>query len=155
MKRSAIIFAGIAIGVLSLCIAPGPATAEDSLHAKSVTDTITELERSWIAAIVARDIGTLDRLLADEFNGTNPDGYTFNKDMAITGVYVGSMDIDEISINVYGNTAVAFTTQREKSKSGSDDFSDSYVYTDVWRRRMGIGKLSHPMVLDLMIRIRH
>ena len=143
MKSSSVfVLAGIAIGVLLLCIAPGPVVAADSLHLKNVTDTITDLERSWVAAIVAKDTSTLNRLLADEFSGTSPNGYTYTKEMAIrdikSGAYVvDRMDLDEISVNVYGNTAVAFSTQREKSKSGGEDLSGYYAYTDVWVKKNG------------------
>lgn len=131
----------VGIAVLWLCITPAPAPA-DSLHIKNVTDTITDLERSWVAAIVTKDTGTLDRLLANEFSGTSPNGYSYSKDMAITdiksGMYkVDRMDLDQISVNVYGNTAVAFTTQREKSTSGDEDMSGYYAYTDVWVKKNG------------------
>jgi ketosteroid isomerase-like protein len=121
---------------------PAHPAASDSLHLKTVTDTITDLERSWVAAIVQKDTATLDRLLALEFNGTSPNGMTYTKQMAIadikSGVYVvDRMDLDEISVNAYGNTAVAFTTQREKSKSGVEDFSGHYTYTDVWVKKNG------------------
>jgi ketosteroid isomerase-like protein len=142
MKRSSVfILAGIVVGVLWLSISPGPFLA-DSLHQKNATNTITDLERSWVAAIVMKDSATLDRLLATEFNGTSPTGTTYTKDMAIAdikaGVYVvDRMDLDEISVNVYGNTAVAFTGQREKSRSGGEDFSGHYFYTDVWVKKNG------------------
>jgi ketosteroid isomerase-like protein len=142
MKRSSIfVLAGIALGLLWLSASPPPIVA-DSLHLKNVTDTITDLERSWVAAIVMRDTATLDRILATEFNGTSPTGATYTKEMAIADIKAGRyvvdrMDLDEISVNAYGNTAVAFTGQREKSKSGAEDSSGHYFYTDVWVKKNG------------------
>src|ERR1051326_9640258 len=90
MKRSDLfsIVACLALGVLWLGIPASPAAA-DSLHLRNVANTITDLERSWVAAIVTKDIGTLDRLLAPEFNGTSPTGFTYTKDMAISDIKSG------------------------------------------------------------------
>jgi ketosteroid isomerase-like protein len=141
MKRSIFVLAGIALAMLWLSVSPPPIVA-DGLHLKNVTEAITDLERSWVAAIVNKDIATLDRILAPEFNGTSPNGFTYTKEMAIADIKAGRyvvdrMDLDEISVNVYGNTAVAFTGQREKSRSGGEDFSGHYCYTDVWVKKNG------------------
>ena len=91
--------------------------------AAGVEAAITTLERDWAAAIVKKDTAALGRLLADDFNGTSPTAHTFTKTVAIddlkSGRYVvASMVLDEISVNVYGDVAVAFTSQKESSKYG-------------------------------------
>jgi ketosteroid isomerase-like protein len=144
MRRSSVVFIA-AVFVLAVWWLYAPASAaiagpEDSN--KSVEATITELERAWAAAIVNRDTATLERLLAKEFNGTSPNAHTYSREMAIgdlkSGVYVvDKMDLDEISVNVFGNTAVAFTSQEEKSRYGNEDFSGHYHYTDMWVKRGG------------------
>jgi ketosteroid isomerase-like protein len=54
------------------------------------------------------------------------------------GTYVvDSMVLDEISVNTYGDVAVAFTSQEEKSRYGGTDTSGHYHYTDVWIRKGG------------------
>jgi hypothetical protein len=95
-----------------------------------------------MSAIVAKDFATLDRLLASDFIGTSPTGHTYSKDMAIADLKAGKyvvtrMDLDEIFINAYGNTVVAFTSQQERSMYGGEDFSGHYHYTDVWVRKNG------------------
>jgi hypothetical protein len=50
---------------------------------------------------------------------------------------VKKMELDEISVNVFGNTAVAFTSQEEVSSYGNEDLSGHYHYTDVWIKRGG------------------
>ena len=47
------------------------------------------------------------------------------------------MVLDEISVNVYGDVAVAFTSQKESSKYGSTDTSGHYHFTDVWVKKRG------------------
>lgn len=110
--------------------------------AEDVTKVIEGLEREWVAAIVNKDLVTLDRLLAEEFNGTSPTGSTFPKKSAIEdlkagGYVVKSMDLDEVSVNAYGTTAVAFTSQNEVSQYDGKDISGHYHYTNVWVKRDG------------------
>jgi ketosteroid isomerase-like protein len=103
---------------------------------------ITQLERDWVAAIVNKDPATLDRLLAEDFNGTSITGGTFPKRDAIEDIKEGtyvveSMDLDEVSVNVYGNAAVSFTSQKEKSKYAGKDSSGHYHFTNTWIKRDG------------------
>ena len=117
-----------------------PAVAESS---ENVETTIVALEKEWTSAIVKKDAETLKRLLADDFNGTSPTAHTYSKESAIEdlqkGAYdVASMDLDEVSVNVYGNVAIAFASQEEKSKYDGKDISGHYHYTDVWVKRDGL-----------------
>ena len=109
---------------------------------KNAEAAISQLERDWASAIVKKDAAALDRLLADEFNGTSPTAHTFPKAIALgevkSGKYVvASMELDEISVNVYGDVAVAFTSQNEKSQYAGKDTSGHYHFTDVWAKKDG------------------
>jgi ketosteroid isomerase-like protein len=143
MKRSSIVLMllGSAVAMFWLSLSPQPVVADD-FRSKNVERVIAKLERNWAAAIVNKDTEALERLLAPEFNGTTPTGITYTREMAIadlkSGVYVvDEMYFDEIAVNVYGNTAVAFIRQQEKSKYGTENFSGVYYYTDVWVKRNG------------------
>ncbi|HEY5617583.1 MAG TPA: nuclear transport factor 2 family protein [Vicinamibacterales bacterium] len=113
-----------------------PADAED------VEATISQLERDWVAAIVKKDEAALDGLLADEFAGVSPTAHYYNREAAIDdlkrGIYqVESMDLDEVSVNTYGDVAVAFASQEEKSRYAGADTSGHYHYTNVWVNKDG------------------
>ena len=119
-----------------------PAATPASASTQNTEAEITQLERDWAAAIVNRDAATVNRLLADDFNGTSSTALTFPKDVAIedltSGLYmVKSMNLDEISVNVYGDAAVAFTSQEEKSKYAGKDTSGHYHFTNVWIKKDG------------------
>ena len=131
-----------AIAILSACN-PSPQPDKEAAPAivaqsspEAVEKEITQLEHNWVAAIIAKDVSTLDGILAEEFNGTSPTGSTFPKSDAIdelkSGKYaVETMAVDEISVDVYGDTAVAFTSQQEKSKYNGKDNSGHYHFTNV------------------------
>jgi ketosteroid isomerase-like protein len=119
----------------------GPVVAAPESPEK-VEAEIIQLEHEWVDAIVKKDTATLDRLFAPEFNGTSPSGATFPRTDAIEQLKAGeyaveSMNLDEVSVNVYGNTAVAFTSQQEKSKVDGKDNSGHYHFTNVWVKRDG------------------
>ena len=117
-------------------VVTAPASTED------VAATITQLERDWVAAIVKKDTATLDRLIADDFVGTSPTAHTYTKTIAINDLKAGTyvvdkMDLDEVTVNVYGTTAVSFVSQQEKSRYAGVDSSGHYHFTDVWVKKDG------------------
>jgi ketosteroid isomerase-like protein len=153
MKRHMLVPAALILAFAASACSPAVPQAASSAGgaaagaaATAVTEdveaVITQLERHWAAAIVKKDAAVLDRMLAEEFNGTSPTAHTFNKGFAVedlkSGKYaVASMDLDEISVNPYGDVAVAFTSQKEKSEYAGKDTSGHYHFTDVWARKGG------------------
>jgi ketosteroid isomerase-like protein len=120
----------------------GEAVPAVATGGEDVPATISQLEREWVAAIVNKDQAALGRLLADDFVGTSPTAHFYTKDMAVAdlarGTYVvDAMDLDEISVNVYGDTAVAFASQDETSRYATTDISGHYHYTNVWVKKDG------------------
>jgi ketosteroid isomerase-like protein len=144
MRRA--ILASIAAPLLLVtyaCSAPTATAPAGEAAAPAISDAtvgvIEQLERDWVTAILKKDAASLDRLLADDFVGTSATAHTYSKARALSdltsGTYaVTSMDLDEVSANVYGNTAVAFTSQQEKSSYAGQDNSGHYHYTNVWIR---------------------
>ena len=118
---------------------PAAATFEP---ASEVEPVIVQLEHDWVDAIVKKDAARLERLLAEDFVGTSPTAHTYTKQMALndleSGTYVvKSMNLDDVSANIYGDTAVAFTSQEEESSYGGKASGGHYHYTNVWARKNG------------------
>jgi ketosteroid isomerase-like protein len=108
----------------------------------SLEETIIGLERKWAEAIVNRDIATLEELIADDFVGTSWTGDTYSKNKAMTDIefrifVAESMKLEDVKVNVFGDTAVVTLTQVEKSKYDNLDCSGRYGYSDVWVKRNG------------------
>ena len=116
--------------------APAPATATSTGNDQQV---IAGLEHQWVAAILAKDVTTIDRLLADDFSGTTAD-VTYGKAEALEDVRAGThemLDLSDIVVRVYGDAAVAAMNQTEKSQHAGKDFSGHYLFTNVWIRNGG------------------
>jgi hypothetical protein len=58
-------------------------------------------------------------------------------DLKNTKYVVEAMKLDAVSVNVYGATAVSFTSQEEKSRYDGTDTSGHYHFTDVWVKTQG------------------
>ena len=149
MKKVAffLILTAVFAGISSCAQAPEPAAektyaAAISATAEDAVAVITQLEKDWVAAIVKKDVPVLERVLAADFRGTSPGADTYFKTDAINDLTSGdyavkAMDLDEIVVKVYGDTAVSFTSQAETSKYLGKDTSGHYHFTDVWVRRDG------------------
>jgi len=125
------------------CSGSGAGTSVATISSGPASDnadqTITRLEHDWVTAIVNKDTVTLDRLIADDFSGTTND-QIYSKGDAIEDVKTGtheSLDLDNIRVRLFGDTAVVTMGQTEKSRHGDSDFSGHYLFTDVWAKRNG------------------
>ena len=147
MKRSLFITAAvIAMFFVASCSggggptsAPSASTISAAPDSENADQVITRLEHEWVAAIVKKDTGTIERLLADDFSGTTDD-QIYSKADAIDDVKTGtheSLDLDNIKVRIFGDTAVVTMGQTEKSRHGDSDFSGHYLFTDVWTKKNG------------------
>ena len=119
---------------------PSPGVAATSgVGTTDIEQAITGLEEQWVAAIIAKDTATIDRLLADDFVGTTNDRRYIKRD-ALEDVTEGTHELlrlDDVQIRVYGDTAIVDVDQTEKSRHDDQDFSGSYMFTNVWVKRNG------------------
>jgi ketosteroid isomerase-like protein len=141
-----------AIVLLLVACAPGipvPAHAvslpllhrEDRLHKE-----IENLESQWRTALVQNDVATINRLLADDYLGINPNGTLETKADALAQQRSGTVKIssiapDNVKIRVYGDTAVVTSQVDLEGRDGDRDISGRYHYTRVYSRRDGEWKV--------------
>jgi hypothetical protein len=74
-------------------------------------EEILTLVYAWEKAVVEGDVGTMDRLLAYELMGTDPEGWIWDKTKYLDHVkrrafQVAAVDLKDIRIQVYGDAAV-------------------------------------------------
>jgi ketosteroid isomerase-like protein len=146
MKRSLLIAAIVAATFfLVSCTGSEPArtpsasTIAAAPASESTDQVITRLEREWVTAIVKKDTATISRLLAEDFSGTTDD-QIYSKADALEDVTNGtheSLDLDNIKVRLFGDTAVVTMVQNEKSRHREADFSGRYLFTDVWAKKNG------------------
>ncbi len=101
---------------------------------------LTQIERDWAASIVKRDTSLSESHMADDVAMISPDGSTSTKSQFINEIKSGdlqldSIDIRDIKVKVYGETAVATYRTTDKGKYKGQDISGDNRWIDVfvWR----------------------
>jgi ketosteroid isomerase-like protein len=144
------VLAGIVMVAIPVTAACGgreatPTTAEPAVTSPAAPPAnleavVSQLERDWVAAILAKDAGRVGNLIADDFVGTTDD-MRYGKAEAIEDVTSGShesLEITDLRVRPYGDTVAVVTfEQSEKSRHGEEDFSGQYLFTNVWVNRNG------------------
>ena len=124
---------------LAFCCTVALAAADKS----GVEDKLKQLEQEWAQAGVKGDAAAYERLEADDFMFTDPEGHTNGKAQDLSDLKgkvftAQGMDLDDLKVRVLGTAAVI--TGRTTIKGGKykdQDISGQYRFTDVWANRGG------------------
>jgi hypothetical protein len=118
-----------------------PLTASASRDQDTVRE-ILDLERQAKEAAVHRDPAFSQRILADDYVAITPLGQVITKADTVAARRSGqlrydSIEISDIMVRVYGNTAVVTARAAVKGIDLGEEFNGSYRFTRVWVRRSG------------------
>ena len=110
-----------------------------------VPATIARLEHEWAAAFLAHDVKTVDRILADDYVGVDGRAMVSDKKSELEEVKnteAGDFEllddqISDITVRVYGTTAVANAISNEKARFKGKEIAPRYRRTTVWVKRDG------------------
>ena len=109
---------------------------------RSDEQDVLDLERAWGTALVNRDAGLMDRIVAYEMFGTDPGGHVWDKAAYLESVKSGAFKIEsfelaEARVRVYGDAAVSTGVSILNKQSKSGFARGSARFTDVYVRRNG------------------
>lgn len=104
---------------------------------------VTQIEHDWIDAFVKGDTETLDRILAEDFVFTDPQGNILTKAEWIADMVEGtlkfeSIQIDDLEVRIFSDSAAIAngrTTVKATSKEGG--FNGKFCYTVMYLKRDG------------------
>ena len=106
---------------------------------KTAQEEIIDLENSFATAIMNQDVEQTKKLQADTyFLAIGVQGMPLQiipREKWLLGLkdYVTeSFSIDDIKVNVYGNTAVALLMYSQKATVRGQDRSAQFILTDIW-----------------------
>ena len=109
---------------------------------QDVIRQIVDLERQAKEASLHRDAEFCQRTLAEDYVGITPLGQVATKQDVLRARKSGQLryetiDVTEMVVRVYGDTAVVTARADVKGHQLGEDFSGPYRYTRVWVRRAG------------------
>lgn len=143
----------MAIAILLLVLGCGNAplfaqTANDSKAKDQVATSLVEMERQWAEVCATHDTSVLERILADDFRGTNTEGkyYTKSEDIEkirrLTKRYKSGR-LDDVKVRFYGRDIAVLrgveTCVRE-TDNGKEE-PETAVWTDTWIKRNGLWQI--------------
>jgi ketosteroid isomerase-like protein len=123
----------IMVGVLSLC------HCSAQKDQKETERYILESERQWAQSVATGDTSAIERILADDFMGVDPQGHLYTKQQMIDETrnapkYFVSNRLNDVKVRFYGKTAVAQGSETWEKRNGQ---RGRFVWTDTWIRRNG------------------
>jgi|SRR6516165_3671788 len=100
---------------------------------------ILESERQWAKSVATGDTHAIERILADDFVGVDPQGHLYNKQQMVVDTrkapkYYVSNRLNDVKVRFYGDTAIAQGSETWEKRTGE---RGRFVWTDTWIRRNG------------------
>lgn len=114
---------------------------ETSMSQFETEQLIREMNEAWVKALVGRDGETLNRITAEDFFFAYPmegdDKTQFIADVVSGNVRVEVLERGNVSVRVWGETAVLTAKDSTKWFYQGRDFSGHYKIMHVYSRRAG------------------
>ena len=126
--------------VSSVLLQALPKTTAPADGQEDVIRTVLQLEEESKQATIRRDAAFTERVLADNYVGIGPLGTVISKSETINArktsqLQYESIELSDMVVRVFGNTAVVTGRADVKGKDLGQDFSGPYRFTRVWIKR--------------------
>ena len=113
-------------------------TSRDAALAAEAFSRYTE---EWMHAITTRDRAALEAFLAPEFRLTSVRsdqwiGRDEWLELSMNAVEMESFTVEAMEVAMLGEAAVVWSRVSQRARVGGDDWSDRFMLTDVWVRRV-------------------
>jgi ketosteroid isomerase-like protein len=137
MTRFSPLFAVVAL-IMPALAEQGGSGVEQEIHA---------MEQQWNDARARADIATLDRILVDDWTVTHANGTTDTKSTYLADLksgarkFAGPITEDEVSVRVYGDTAVAAGSSQSSVTLNGQRQGGALHFTRVYVKRSGAWKM--------------
>ena len=124
----------------AVCPVCGSAECKDEKPAppaESDETVLTQLEHAWSDAVVKHDVDFIERMEADDYVSTGPDGAVLRKadDLAVARaqfVKIESFILSDVKVRVFGETAVVTGETTFKGTAGDANVGGDFRWTDVF-----------------------
>src|SRR3954454_9716619 len=112
--------------------------ATDVSATRGDLETLTALNRDYIASVQRGDVRRFDEILAEDFLCSNPDGSLVDRraflDQTARLVTIANLEAHDVNVRLMGDFAIIHARTSYTLPDGRTVFGR---YTDVWARRDG------------------
>jgi ketosteroid isomerase-like protein len=113
-----------------------PVAALAQTPAQKAEQEVTALEKAWVEAINKQDPAFYEKNLAPGFVSTNESGELRDKAATVARAkaktYSVVATIEDMKVQVYGDTAIATGIEADKGTDNGKDASGRFRWTDTW-----------------------
>lgn len=108
-----------------------------------IEKTLFDLEHRWMTAIKLRDAAQLEQVVTDDFVFVSPrlTGSVRDRNQyfahSLRDLSLLSFSLENLKVRLYGRTALVSGSLTMNAAVAGDDWSGTYVITDVWINREG------------------
>jgi hypothetical protein len=129
---------------LSVFLALGQEEGKASTGSKEpqAEQTLRQIENDTLDALVKGDISTLNRIWADEYSFTPPNGTVVSKENYLALLQSGSVKYDSLKseglrVRIYGDTAVVSGSFAVRGRVGTHELNGTDRFLTVYVKRQG------------------
>jgi ketosteroid isomerase-like protein len=127
----------VKIGLCALLLTAGAWAQSGTVESAAQEAKIVVLERLWNDAQVHRDARALEALIADRFVNTEYDGEVSDREKFLADVKdpefkPSLMNIHDVKVNVYRDTAVVTGIYQTKGVYSGRTYEHTGRFTDTW-----------------------
>src|SRR5437867_1089765 len=110
--------------------------------AASVADQIKKMEMDRAAAVVRADVAAIEAQTSDDYTLINVNGQLSGKTETMNAIRSGDIkltanDLSDLSVRVYGNTAVVTGKSSPKGTIGGRELKGPVMFTRVYVKKAG------------------
>jgi uncharacterized protein (TIGR02246 family) len=130
----------LSVAVTILAMAWSGLSMAQDVKRKDIKNEIFKLSKAYDAAVKAGDAKALEKLFDDDAQVILEDGRLLGKKQYIpfiTGIVYESVNLEENSVRVFGDTAVEVGTWTVAGKEGGKPFSVRLRNSTVWVKKGG------------------
>ena len=142
MARKRLMWPAFAVGV-AFIFAAYAQQEKPSNPSDAVAQSLVSMERDWAEAACTHKL-VVEAILADDFQGTAPDGKRYGKAQAIeedksSKIEAHDCRLLEAKVHFFGDsTALIYGSESSVRKSSDGkEFTRTLVWTDTWLKRKG------------------
>jgi len=122
--------------------AQGTPAAMNAASGTSDQESIKKIIQEMVDALLKNDVSVDERYVAPDYVFTAPSGVVLDKTQSISDMKSGdvkfeSFKVDDMKVQVYGNTAVAVYSANGKGKYKDTDISGQNRWTDTFTKQNG------------------
>lgn len=133
----------VAGALLTGCLGSTPTFSTTQVPSRTEPgQRVIAMEHRWIDATIKGDADAFATFMADEYVAVVANGRIRDKATWVEGVRSSSMkyesvDLRNLKVRLYGETAVVTGEYTQKATSGGQDYSASGAYVTTWLKRNG------------------